>query len=69
MDRNGVQIETENGENGVRRETVMPETVVKDGNVDGVDGVRNGVNWKGRSMVECDGKAWNVMEGPEMVPE
>ena len=32
------------------RETVMPETVVKDGNVDGGDGVRNGVNWKGRSV-------------------
>ena len=43
----------------------MPETVVKDGNVDGVDGVRNGVGWKGRSMMECDGKVWNVMEGLE----
>ena len=50
----------------MQRETVMPETVVKDGNV---DGVRNGVNWKGRSVMECDGKAWNVMGGPEMVPE
>ena len=76
-DRNGVRIETENsGEkwgtdrNGeLRRETVMPETVVKDRNVDGGDGVRNGVNWKGRSMMECGGKAWNVMEGPGMVPE
>ena len=47
----------------------MPETVVKDRNVDGVDGVRNGVDWKGRSVMECDGKVWNVMEGPEMVPE
>ena len=45
----------------------MPETVVKDGNVDGVDGVRNGVDWKGRSMMECE--VWNVMEGLEMVPE
>ena len=35
----------------------MPEMVVKDGNVDGVDRVRNGVDWKGRSMMECDGKA------------
>ena len=76
-DRNGVQIETENsGEkwgtdrNGeLRRETVMPETVVKDGNVDGGDGVRNEVNWKGRSVMECGGKAWNVKEGPGMVPE
>ena len=42
----------------------MPEMVVKDRNVDRVDGVRNG-----RSVMECDGKAWNVMEGPEMVPE
>ena len=25
----------------------MPETVAKDRNVDGVDGVRNGVDWKG----------------------
>ena len=48
---------------------VMPEMVVKDGSVDGVDGVRNGVDWKGRNMMECDGKAWNVMEGLEMVPE
>ena len=40
----------------------MPETVVKDGNVDRV-------GWKGKSMMECDGKVWNVMEGPEMVPE
>ena len=40
----------------------MPETVVRDGNVDGV-------GWKGRSMMECDGKVWNVMEGPEIVPE
>ena len=47
----------------------MPETVVRDGNVDRVDGVRNGVGWKGRSVMECDGKVWNVMEGPEMVPE
>ena len=30
----------------------MPETVAKDGNVDGVDRVRNGVDWKGE---ECDG--------------
>ena len=43
----------------------MPETVVKDRNVDGVDRVRNGVGWKGRSMMECDGKVWNVMEGLE----
>ena len=35
----------------------MPETVVKDGNVDRVDRVRNRVDWKGRSMMECDGKA------------
>ena len=56
-----------NGE--LRTEMVMLETVVKDGNVDGVDRVRNRVDWKGRSMMECDGKAWNVMEGPEMVPE
>ena len=34
----------------------MPETVVKDRNVDGVDGVRNRVDWKGRSVMECDGK-------------
>ena len=47
----------------------MPETVVKDRNVDGVDGVRIGVDWKGRSVMECDGKAWNMMEGPEMVLE
>ena len=47
----------------------MPETVAKDRNVDGVDRVRNGVDWKGRSMMECHGKAWNVMEGPEMVLE
>ena len=61
-DRNGVWIETENsGEkrgtdrNGeLRRETVMPETVVKGGNVDGGGGVRNGVNLKGRSVMECD---------------
>ena len=61
-DRNGVRIETENsGEkrgtdrNGeLRRETVMPETVVKGGNVDGGGGVRNGVNLKGRSVMECD---------------
>ena len=46
----------------------MPETVVKDGNVDGVDRVRNRVGWKGRSVMECDGKVWNMMEGPEMVP-
>ena len=46
----------------------MLETVVKDGNVDGVDGVGNRVGWKGRSMMECDGKVWNVMEGPETVP-
>ena len=50
-------------------ETVMPEMVAKDGNVDRVDGVRNGVGWKGRSVMECDGKAWNMMEGLEMVPE
>ena len=47
----------------------MPGTVVKDGNVDGVDGVRNGMDWKGRSVMEHDGKAWNVMEGLEMVLE
>ena len=47
----------------------MPETVAKDRNVDRVDGVRNGVDWKGRSVMECDGKAWNMMESPEMVPE
>ena len=47
----------------------MLEMVVKNRNVDGVDGVRNGVDWKGRSMLECDGKAWNVMEGPGMVSE
>ena len=66
-DRNGVRIETENGgqkrgtdRNGeLRRETVMPETVVKDRNVDGGDGVRNGVNWKGRSVMECDGRSGN----------
>ena len=52
-----------------RRETVMLETVVKDGSVDGVGRVRNGVDWKGRNLIECDGKAWNVMEGPERVPE
>ena len=34
--------------------------VVKDGNVDGGDGVRNRVDWKERSMMECGGKAWNV---------
>ena len=47
----------------------MPETVVKDRSVDGVGGVRNGVDWKGRNLMECDGKAWNVMEGLERVPE
>ena len=47
----------------------MPGMVVKDGNVDGVDGVRNRMDWKGRSVMEHDGKAWNMMEGPEMVPE
>ena len=47
----------------------MPEMVVKDRNVDRVDRVRNGVGWKGRSVMECDGKAWNVMEGPETVPD
>ena len=36
----------------------MPETVVKDRSVDGVDGVRNRVDWKGRNVMECDGKAW-----------
>ena len=35
----------------------MPEMVVKDRNVDGVDGARNGMGWKGRSMMECAGKA------------
>ena len=30
----------------------MPGTVVKDRNVDGVDGVRNGVDWKGRSVIK-----------------
>ena len=44
----------------------MPETLAKDRNVDGVDRVRNGVDWNGE---ERDGKAWNMMEGPEMVPE
>ena len=67
-DRNGeLQIETEYGEK--RRITVKPETVVKDGSVDGVGGVRNGVDWKGRNLIEGDGKAWNVTEGPERVPE
>ena len=47
----------------------MLETVVKDGNVDGVDGVRNKMDWKGRSMMGRDGKAWNMMEGPKMVLE
>ena len=47
----------------------MPETVVKDGSVDGMGGVRNGVDWKGRNLMEGDGKAWKVMEGPERVPE
>ena len=47
----------------------MLETVVKDENVDGVDRARNRMGWKGRSMMECAGKAWNVMEGPEMVLE
>ena len=37
----------------------MPEMVVKDGNVDGVDRVRNGVGWKGRSVMECDGRSGN----------
>ena len=40
--------------------------VVKDGSVDGVGGVRNGVDW---NLMECDGKAWNMMEGPERVLE
>ena len=35
----------------------MPETVVKDGSVDGVGGVRNGVDWKGRNLVESDGRS------------
>ena len=48
---------------------MMPETVVKDGSVDGVGRVRNGVDWEGRNVMECDGKVWNVMEGPEVVPE
>ena len=47
----------------------MPEMVVKDGSVDGVGGVRNRVDWKGRNLIECDGKAWNVKEGPERVLE
>ena len=34
---------------------MMSETVVKDRNVDGVDGVRNGVDWKGRSVMERPG--------------
>ena len=46
----------------MQRETVVLETVVKGRNVDGVD-------WKGRSMMECDGEAWNMMEGLEMVLE
>ena len=33
---------------------MMPETVAKDGNVDGVD-------W---NVMECDGKAWNMIERP-----
>ena len=77
MDRNGGwQTETGYGQkwrtkdrNGVQRETVVPETVVKGGNIDGVDRVMNGVDWKGRSVMECDGEAWNVMEGLEMVLE
>ena len=28
-------------------------------NVDGGGGVRNGVNWKGRSVMECDGRSGN----------
>ena len=48
---------------------MKPETVVKDRSVDGVGGVRNGVDWKGRDLMEGDGKAWNVTEGPERVPE
>ena len=47
--------------NRVWRETVLPETVVKDRNVDRLDRVRNGVNWKGE---ERDGMWWNVMERP-----
>ena len=64
MDRNG-GLRTETGYGEKRRiaeRNSNAGTVVKDGNVDGVD-------WKGRSVMECDGKAWNVMEGPEMVPE
>ena len=45
----------------------MPETVVRDGNVDRVDRVRNRVGLKGRSVLECDRKVWNVMEGSETV--
>ena len=47
----------------------MPETVVKDGSVDGMGGVGNGVDWKERNLMESDGKAWKVIEGPERVPE
>ena len=47
----------------------MPETVVQDGSVDGMGGVRDGVDWKGRNLMEGDGKAWKVMEGPERVLE
>ena len=51
MDRNRELRSAErNGE--IRRETEMPEMVVKDGNVARMDGVENGVNWKGRNMME-----------------
>ena len=47
----------------------MPETVVKDGSVDGMGGVGNGVDWKERNLMERDRKAWNMTESPERVPE
>jgi hypothetical protein len=47
----------------------MPETVKDGRDVDGVDGVRDRMDWKGRRVMGCAGKAWNMVEGPEMVPE
>ena len=32
-----------------------------------VEGLRR--KWKERNLMERDGKAWNVSEGPERVPE
>ena len=58
-DRNGVRIETENSgeKRGMDRNgELRRETVMKGRNVDGGGGVRNGVNWKGRSVMECDGR-------------